>query len=200
VERLGVDYLVLNGAKVSGPQGSALLYVRRGVPLTSIFLGGGQEFGHRAGTEYVAGIIGLGKALEIAQEGRMKYEKTVSELRDRLERDILATFSDAHVNGISERLPGHLNVTFPKIDHQYLALALGEMGIMVGTKSACRENDDGDSHVLKALREAGDGVEFSAQGIRISLGVINTSSDISLLHNALIKVIPLAEKSRTVVP
>jgi|GEM_PF-445250 len=199
MERLGVDYLVLNGAKVSGPQGSALLFTRRGAPLVPILLGGGQESGHRAGTENVAGIIGLGKALELAQDGRVQYEKYVSALRNELEKKILTTFPDAHINGTADRLPGHLNITFPGVDHQYLALALGEAGIMIGTKSACRENDDGDSHVLQALREAGDGVNLPAQGIRISLGLNTTSSDISMIYRVLQKVIPLAQKSRTII-
>ncbi len=200
VERLGVDYLVLNGAKVGGPEGTALLYARRGAPVSPMQRGGGQERGLRAGTENVAGIIGFIRALEIAQEEREVYEEKVRGLRDALQEDIHTIFPDAHVNGVRERLPGHLNVTFPECDHQYLALALGEHGIMVGTKSACRENEDGGSHVLQALRKAGDVPDLLAEGIRISLGKGNTFSDIPRIMKVLSLVVPLARKSKMVMP
>jgi len=198
VERLGVDYLVLNGAKVGGPEGTAFLYTRRGAPVTPMLRGGNQERGLRAGTENVAGIIGFAKALEIAQAERKTYTEKVEGLRDALQKGMLAMFPDVHVNGTGERLPGHLNVTFPECDHQYLALALGEHGIMVGTKSACRENEDGDSHVLKALREVGDAPELSAQAIRISLGKANTLADIGRILRVLSKAVPLARASKTI--
>ncbi len=102
------------------------------------------------------------------------------------------------MNGTAEKLPGHLSVTFPGCDHQYLALALGEKGIMVGTKSACRENEDGDSHVLVALRNAGNAPELSPQAIRISLGKGNTLKDIKCITEAIKHAVPLAVASRTV--
>ena len=197
VERLGVDYLILNSAKVGGPQGSALLYARRNAPLLPVWLGGGQEGGRRAGTENVAGIIGFAKALDIAQWERKGYEEKVSMLRDALQKNILATFPDAYVNGSGERLPGHLNMTFGGADHQYLALALGQQGIMVGTRSACRENDDGDSHILTELRKAGDAPELPAQAIRFSLGKENTKQDVEAILKALKKSVPLARASKS---
>ncbi len=198
VERLGVDYLVLNSAKVGGPQGSALLFTRRSAPMLPVLRGGAQESGRRAGTENVAGIVAFAKALEMAQGERKSYEEKVMTLRDALQKAILATFPDAHVNGSGERLPGHLNVTFPGLDHQYLALALGQKGIMVGTRSACRENDDGDSHVLTEMRKAGDEPHLPAQAIRISLGKENTKADVDVILTALQTSVPLARASKNV--
>ncbi len=198
IPRLGVDYLVLNGAKVSGPQGIGLLYHRRGVPSVPVFLGGGQEAGKRAGTENVAAIVGFARALQIAQEKRQQHDASVRMLRDSLEKNILSLFPDAHVNGSGDRLAGHLSVTFPGANHEYLALALGQKGIMVGTKSACRENDEGDSHALAALRSAGDASDLLAQGLRISLGDQNTARDIERITSVLKETVPLALASITV--
>lgn len=198
IPRLGVDYLVLNGAKVSAPQGIGLLYHRRGVPIEPVFFGGGQEAGKRAGTENVAAIIGFARALQIAQEKRQRHDASVRMFRDSLEKGILSLFPDAHVNGSGDRLPGHLNVTFPGANHEYLALALGQKGIMVGTKSACRESDEGDSHVLVALRGAGDAPQLPPQAIRFSLGRGNTSFDIKRIIEALKLMVPLAVESKTI--
>jgi cysteine desulfurase len=179
VRRLGADLLVLNAAKIGGPKGASILFRRRPVPLIPMVTGGGQEAGYRAGTEDVVSLVGLVEALRIARGKVEKESKRVARLRDRLERELSKRFDDMHVNGaLGKRLPNYCNVSFRDADHENIAVMLDREGIAVSTKSACNETDAEHSHVLAALRKAGDGVGYPDSGIRITLGVGTSAADI----------------------
>lgn len=162
VQKMGVDLLTLDGAKVYGPRGLGILYIRRGTPVAPIILGGGQEAGMRSGTENIAGIVGMAKALEIAGEERQAETKKLGELRDYFIDGLKAIRPDITVNGLSNRdlsrsdldkdsqCPHILNVSIPKIDNEFFVLQLDAKGIACSTKSSCL-GDEEESYVLKAI-------------------------------------------------
>src|SRR3989339_194403 len=155
VEKNHVDLLTLNGSKIYGPKGTGVLYKRRGVSLHPQMVGGSQEFKLRAGTENTAGIIGLAKALELAQEDREKENQRLFTLRQYFWEKIQATVPDVALNGPElinpdVRLPNNLNVSFTGIEGEALLLYLDEYGVMVSTGSACSSLSLKPSHVLTA--------------------------------------------------
>lgn len=176
VSRLGVDLLSLNGAKVYGPKGVGLLYVRTGTLLEPLIHGGGQERGRRSGTENVPGIIGLAVALTIAGERRKDDSMRIAVLRDAL---LCASqeIPGAIINGdMRYHLPNNLNVSFPGADGQTLVLYLAKSGILVGTGSACASAEIEPSHVLMAIGRTPDEASSS---VRFTLGRGTTAADIT---------------------
>ena len=175
IPRLGADLMTLNASKIYGPKGVALLYRESGASIDPVFVGGGQESGIRAGTEFVSGIVGFAKALEIAAEMREHESARLTLLRDTL----LASLRDIPglvVNGDErERLPNNVHFSLPGVDHEYLALLLDARGFAVATKSACNETDAETSHVLQAMRPEENGL---VSGIRVSMGRATTMEDI----------------------
>ncbi|MDE2483371.1 MAG: cysteine desulfurase [bacterium] len=173
---LGVDLLSLSAHKFYGPKGVGVLYVRAGTPLASLVHGGGQEFGRRAGTENVAGIVGLARALELAVEGQLERARRVGELRDRLEAGILGAVADVRVNGGgAPRLPNSCNLAFAGMDSETLLMRLDLEGIAVSAGSACTAGALEPSHVIAAL-----GIEprWHQGVIRFSLGESTTTEEI----------------------
>ena len=150
VRQLNVDVLSLSGHKMYGPKGVGALYVRKGVDLVPILLGGAQEKGYRAGTLNVPGIVGLGKACEIARRD-LKGECTrLSALRDRLAEGLLKRVALARVNGHPlRRLPHNLNISFEYVDSEALIESLPEVALSAG--SACTSQSKESSYVLLAL-------------------------------------------------
>lgn len=178
IPKLGVDLLTVNSAKIYGPKGIALLYVRRGVKIAPIIQGGGQEFGLRAGTEQVSLIVGFGAAMKGATMMREKESLRVRTLRDEMLKQIRVHYPEVVVNGdLESRLPNNLNLTFPGVDHEFLVLVLDANGVAVSTKSACNEFDAEISHVLLALR--GEHDDLPPQGVRITLGRDTTLRDVA---------------------
>jgi cysteine desulfurase len=163
----GADLLTLSGHKLHGPKGTGLLMIRRGVRLKPLMLGGSQERGRRGGTENVPGIVGLGKAAELAQ-ARLPEMARVRHLRDVLETRSLAEIPDVRIHGAgADRLPNTSLMGFANIDGEGLQLMLAERGICVSTGSACSTGLREPSHVLRAMQVPG----AYAQGtIRFSLG------------------------------
>ena len=162
----GADLLTLSGHKLHGPKGTGLLMIRRGVRLKPLMLGGSQERGRRGGTENVPGIVGLGKAAELAQ-ARLPEMARVRQLRDALETRSLAEIPDVRIHGAgADRLPNTSLMGFANIDGEGLQLMLAERGICVSTGSACSTGMREPSHVLRAMQVP----EAYAQGtIRFSL-------------------------------
>lgn len=172
---LNVDLLTLSAHKLHGPKGVGALYVRRGIQLDPLVSGGHQEWGLRAGTENVPGIIGFGKAAELAMD-RIQDMTRVRQMRDRLEEGVLRAMAGAKVNGHQERrLPNTLNVTLPGIRGESLVIALDQMGIAVSSGSACRSGEPEPSHALLAM---GLSEEEAHCSVRFSLGVGNTEEEI----------------------
>lgn len=173
---LGVDLLSLSAHKFGGPKGVGALYVRSGLPIAPILHGGGQEFGHRSGTENVAGIVGLSQALELAAQERATVGPRVAALRDRLEHRLVASLGGVRVNGAgAPRLPNISNLSFAGITSDALLMRLDLGGLAVSAGSACTSGVLEPSHVLAALAiEA----EWQTGALRFSLGPTTTKAEI----------------------
>ena len=171
---LGVDLVTLSAHKLYGPKGVGCLYVRRGTPIVPLVRGGGQERNRRAGTENVAGVVGFGVAAVLAREGLATEAARASDLRDRLERRLLA-IPGARRNGDGPRLPNTANVSFEGTEAEGLLMALDLEGIAVSTGAACAAGGVEPSHVLRAMGFAPERVQSS---LRLSLGRGTTPADV----------------------
>ncbi len=194
VEKLHVDALTLNGSKMYGPKGAGVLFLRRGVSVEPLIIGGGQERNLRSGTENVAGIVGLAKALEIAEAKREKETTRLTALRDRLIEGLLK-IPKSRLNGHeSNRLPNNANVSFLDIEGEAAVLYLDAEGIYVSTGSACASHSLDPSHVILAT---GMSYEAAHGSIRFSLGRATTKKDV----DTVIKVMPgIVERLRKMSP
>jgi cysteine desulfurase len=186
VDALGVDLLSLSAHKRYGPKGVGALYLRRGTPLVPVQRGGGHERGWRGGTENVPGIVGLGKALQIAVDGMVEESARLTALRDRLIRDALA-LPGAHLNGDAvQRLPNNVNVSFDGTDSQSLVMSLDLHGVAVSAGSACSSGSIEPSHVLTAL---GIPAERATAAVRLTLGRGTTDAEVAYAAQALRDVV-----------
>jgi cysteine desulfurase len=177
VKALGCDLLSLSGHKMYAPQGVGALFVRRNVRLRPIFFGGNHERGRRAGTENVAGIVGLGKAAELAREWLATGEQqSLAALRDRLEQGILAQVEEAGVNGAgAARVANTSNLFFDHVEAEALVIALDLKGLAVSGGSACQSGSTEPSHVLRAM---GLSVARARASVRISLSRLTTEDEV----------------------
>ena len=178
VQRAKVDLLVLSGHKLGAPKGVAAIYVRRGSRMTPLLHGGHQERNRRAGTQNVAGIVGLGKACQMAGAELADYARRVRRLRDRLEDGIHAQVPDIKLNGTpdrSRRLPNTLNVSFAYIEGESLLLNLDMYGIAASSGSACTSGSLEPSHVMGAMCVE---VTLAHSSTRFSLGPETTDEEI----------------------
>ena len=179
VKRIGCDALSISGHKMHAPQGVGALYLRRGTHLQPLFYGGRHERSRRAGTENVPGIVGLGKAAELAMRGFERGdEKKMSALRDRLERGLMAQVDDAGVNGeAGPRVPNTTSIYFDHIEGEAMVISLDLKGLAVSTGAACSSGAIEPSHVLTAMGLRADRARAS---IRLSLGKQNTAEEIDI--------------------
>ncbi len=159
VEKMGVDLLTLDGAKVYGPRGIGALYIKKETPIVPILQGGGQEAGMRSGTENIGAIMGFAKALELAADERFEERKRIGELREYFVRtmsDMVTTnkpgsrVSSFTMSDMVNRSPHILNISIPGIDNEFFVLQLDAKGIACSTKSSCL-GDEEESYVLKAI-------------------------------------------------
>ncbi len=179
VRALGVDLLSLSGHKFYGPKGTAALWMRRSVRLAPLLTGGRHERNRRAGTENVPGLIGLGVAATLAARSLAVESDRLAELRDRLERQVLATVAGTIVNGAgASRVPNTSNIGFTGIEAESLLIALDLEGFAVSTGSACSSGTLEPSHVLKAMHLPNGRAQ---NAIRFSLGAGNTVEDVDRL-------------------
>lgn len=196
VQAAGVDLLSLSGHKLHAPKGVGALYVCRNVKLTPLLRGGGQERGRRAGTENVPGIVGLGRAAELALAELPSCAARLGALRDRLERGVLDVIADVLVTGDAEnRLPNTSNLAFTHADSEGILTMLDREGIACSSGSACKSGMPGPSHVLRAMR-----VPFAAAhgAIRFSLSRETTDPDIDRVLTVLPGIVArLREKPGT---
>jgi cysteine desulfurase len=179
VKRIGCDALSISGHKMHGPQGVGALYVRRGTRLQPLFYGGRHERSRRAGTENVPGIVALGKAAEVAMQGFERGDdKKMAELRDRMQRGILAQVEEAGVNGEgAPRVPNTTSIYFDHIEGEAMVISLDLRGLAVSTGAACSSGAIEPSHVLMAMGLRADRARAS---IRFSLGKQNTDEEIDI--------------------
>ncbi len=176
VREVPVDALSLAANVWGGPPGVGALYVRKGTRIPPLFLGGTQEEGRRAGTENLAGIVGMGAAAEAAARRLPDLPARANPLRDRLIRGILNLAPEATLNGHpTERLPGHASVSFPGTDAEGLVLSLDMQGVAAGLGSACSFQTRKPSHVLKAM---GVGDERALGTVVFSLGSDSSERDV----------------------
>jgi cysteine desulfurase len=177
VEAMGIDLLSLTAHKMYGPKGIGALYVRAAKPrvkLKPMLDGGGHERGMRSGTLNVPGIVGLGKACEIAEKEMAVEAERLTSLRERLRKKVLDQLEDVYVNGHpTERLPGNMNMSFADVEGESLLMALKE--IAVSTGSACTSASLEPSHVLRAI---GIEEELAHTSIRFGLGRFNTEEEV----------------------
>ena len=187
VKEMNIDLLSLSAHKFHGPKGVGAFYCRRGIPLPSLIDGGAQERSKRAGTENVAGIVGLGAALRLANEEMSEASARVSAMRDRLIDGILQTVPMCRLNGPRHnRLPGNCNISFLGIEGESLLLRLDLAGIAASSGSACASSSLDPSHVLLAI---GLPHEVAHGSVRLSLSDYNTEEDVDYILEKLPEIV-----------
>ena len=190
VGELGVDLLSMSAHKLYAPKGMGLLYIRKGVKIHPLITGGHHERGMRAGTENVAGIIGLGTACELARKNLAEDSKHIAGLRDRLQARIMEKIPSVRLNGHPERrLPGTLNISVEGADGETLLIQCDLNGIALSTGSACASGSSEPSHVLVAMGIPRGVIQGS---LRLSVGIFNTDMDIDYVMERLPKIVEAA--------
>lgn len=187
VQKLNIDSLSLSGHKLYGPKGIGALYVKSGIKFEKFVDGGHQERNKRAGTENVAGIVGIGKAIELAYENFDEYNEKLTELRDYYISQVEEKIPYIKINGHRQkRLPGNANISFKFIEGEGLLLNLDMKGICASSGSACTSGSLDPSHVLLAI---GLPHEIAHGSLRITFGDDNTKEDVDFLVNTLVEVV-----------
>lgn len=184
VKEMNIDLLSLAGHKLYGPKGIGALYIRRGIRIDNLIHGGGQERGRRAGTENIPGVVGLGKAIELATENIEENRARLTVLRDKLIDGILERIPYARLNGPrgDKRLPGNVNVRFTYIEGESILLSLDFEGICASSGSACTSGSLDPSHVLLAI---GLPHELAHGSLRLTLGDGSTEEDVDYVLEVL---------------
>ena len=187
VDELNVDALSMSAHKFYGPKGIGALYVRETVPFNRFMSGGHQERNMRAGTENVAGIVGLGTAIDLAYRNLDRHNYKIKSLRDYFLNNIIRSFPDLKINGsLKNRLPGNANISFKNVQGSVILKALDELGIYASAGSACSAGITKLSHVLDAI---GMPEEYSKNSLRITIGKNNTKEEIDYLIYALKRIV-----------
>lgn len=187
VKELGIDLLSISSHKLHGPKGIGALYIKNGIKIDPVILGGGQENGLRSGTENVANIVGFGKACEIAKNNLDENTLHVQKLRDLLVAKVLHEIPEVTLNGDPQlRLPNNAHFTFLGVNGEDLIIKLDEYGIAASTGSACSVNTQRASHVLQAM---GFSHEQITGSLRLTMGVFNREKEIEETVTSLKKIV-----------
>jgi cysteine desulfurase len=201
IPKLGVDLLSFNSAKIYGPKGIGVLYIKKNTPIKKIMFGGEQEFGLRPGTENTALATGLAKAFQVVEKIKEKEVKRLTKLRDYFIKEISRVVLDTKliINGDSKnRLPNNVNISFPKIPSDLLVIELSAKGIMASAKSACKSGESGGSYVIDAIRQTQGRASHNSHnevgGVRFSLGRDTTKKDINYTVKALSHILQKLKK------
>ncbi len=185
--KLGVDFLTVSAHKIYGPKGIGALYIRRGTTICPFLRGGRQERGLRAGTENTAGVVGFGEAVRVLEEKGRKERARVEHLAETLKKGVEDGIPGAKFNGHPvDRVKSTLNFAFPGLEAEAILLALATKEIYVSTGSACSEESEEVSHVLRAI---GLRPEIARSSIRMSLGRSNTEEDIAVVLRELPEIV-----------
>lgn len=195
VKDMNIDMLSLAGHKIYGPKGIGVLYIKKGIKIDNLIHGGAQEKNRRAGTENIAGIVGLGKAMELATSNIEEHMKKMSVLRDRL-IDGLLKIPYTNLNGPrgEKRLPGNVNVRFRFIEGESILLSLDFKGVCASSGSACTSGSLDPSHVLLAI---GLPHELAHGSLRLTLGAGSTEEDVDYVLEV---TPPIIERLRNMSP
>lgn len=187
VDNMSIDLMSMSGHKIYGPKGVGALYIRKGTKISNFIHGGAQEMKKRAGTENLAGIVGFGKAAELAKENLESHIDRVSELRDYFISEVTSKIPDTIVNGSMEhRHPGNANISFEYIEGESMLILLDMNGISVSTGSACSSKSLTPSHVLSAM---GIPVERIHGTLRFTIGDPTTKEDIDYVIEKLVEIV-----------
>ena len=187
VKELDVDLLSISSHKINGPKGIGALFIKKGLDINPIILGGGQENGLRSGTENVANIVGFGKACELAKINFFENTKKMINLRDYLSKKITQNISGVTINGhLEKRLPNNVHLTFLGVNGEDLLIKLDENGIAASTGSACSVQIQKASHVLQAM---GFSHEQITGSLRLTVGISNSFDEMDKTVEILKKVI-----------
>ncbi len=195
VKNLGIDLMSVSAHKIYGPKGVGALYIRKGLVIPNLLYGGGQENKKRPGTENLPGIVGFGRAAELANSNLFDHISEVGRLRDYFVAEIIRQIEDVAVNGdVDNRLPGNASITFDYVEGEALLLYLDTKGIYASTGSACSSATFSPSHVLSAM---GLPVEKVYSTLRFSIGDFTTKEDIDY---AVKHIVETVTKFRTLSP
>ena len=187
VKDLGIDLMSMSGHKIYGPKGIGALYIKKGTKISNFVHGGAQEMKRRAGTENLAGIVGFGKAAELAMESLDEHIEKISKLRDYLISEITSKIPHTIVNGsVKIRHPGNANITFEYIEGESMLILLDMAGIAVSTGSACSSKSLTPSHVLTAM---GIPAEIIHGTLRLTVGDFTTKEDIDYVVEKLVEIV-----------
>ncbi len=185
LSKLPADYLVLSGHKLHAPKGVGALYVRKGAPFVPLLIGGHQEKGRRSGTENIASIVGLGKALTLFHP--KEDAPKIAALRDKLENALLAQIPNSRLNGAKdERLDNTTNISFKHVEGEAILMLMSQLGICASSGSACASGSLDPSHVLRAM---GVPFTFAHGSIRFSLSRYTTEAEINRVIEAMPPII-----------
>jgi cysteine desulfurase len=191
VKNSPVDLMTLSAHKFHGPKGVGALYVRRGLTFPPFIIGGHQERSRRAGTENVAGIIGMGKAAELALKNQKDDSARIRALRDQLQDSLLESCPSARVNGDKvKRLPNTLNISFRYLEGESILVLLDQHGICASTGSACTAGSSEPSHVLRAMRTPADWLQGA---VRFSLSRFNTEDEVRFINEKMPSIVKRLE-------
>ena len=187
VEELGIDALSMSAHKFYGPKGMGALYVKDGIDFIKIQDGGHQERDKRAGTENVAGIVGIGKAIEIATQNIENYNSKLLKLRNYFITEITSLYPNVKINGnLKNRLPGNISISFPNVDAEELLLKLDSKNICASAGSACSSGSSEPSHVLLAL---GLDKDYILGTLRFTFGEKNNVDEIRYIINTIKEIL-----------
>ncbi|MCI7657496.1 cysteine desulfurase NifS [Anaerotignum sp.] len=187
VEEMNIDLLSISGHKLGAPKGIGAIYIRKGVRITPLIFGGAQEKKMRAGTENIPGIVGLGKAVELASAELPETRETLEKMRDRLIRGILEAIPYSKLNGHPiDRLPSNCNISFEFIEGESMLLLLDALGVAASSGSACTSGSLDPSHVLLAI---GLPHEKAHGSLRLTLDTDNTEEEIDFILEKLPQIV-----------
>jgi cysteine desulfurase len=191
VKHSPIDLMTVSAHKFHGPKGVGALYVRRGISFPPFIIGGHQERGRRAGTENVAGIVGMGKAAELALQNQKDDSLRIRALRDQLQHSLLESCPSARINGDKlKRLPNTLNISFRYLEGESILVLLDQHGICASTGSACTAGSSEPSHVLRAMRTPADWLQGA---VRFSLSRFNTEDEVRLINEKMPSIVKRLE-------
>jgi cysteine desulfurase len=194
VPQLGVDLMTINAAKIYGPKKSGLLYVKTGTDIEPVMFGGSQEFSYRPGTENLQLIVGMEESLERALKLQESESIRLGELRHEFISNLKNAIPDITINGNEDQtLPNIVNISVPDISSEEIVLRLDAAGIMASVKSACKAGEDGDSHVILAIRGTNLG---NTGSIRFSMGRSTSMSDLNITVDALSRIVANMRETR----
>ncbi|SFR64091.1 cysteine desulfurase [[Clostridium] aminophilum] len=193
VKECGIDMMSASAHKLNGPRGVGFLYIRRGVRVRSYIRGGAQEHGRRAGTENTPGIVGFGKAAELAFAELDEHAETERKLRDHLLGRILTEIPDTVLNGAESRLSNNINVTFRGADAESILIMLDMQGICASGGSACASGSLDPSHVLTAI---GRSEEDARAAVRLTVGYENTEEEMDYAADRLKEIVARIRRMR----